>query len=785
MITHLELRHWRQIEKLDIDFGAGLNGIVGPNGKGKSNVLAAIRFLDTGDTGSEGNLESNITWGHDSCVLRGDFVVGNYEFSLKRTIVKGGKSTVQLKVKDGIAVNKSAEVSAELDKIYGANKTTRINNVYIQQGELSDILFAKPSSRYEEFQKTFSMENLAKAHEWLKAEVNTQQLTPDLEQILATAVTAFEETRTERDQLASQRTTLQQELDRLAPSEAILAQAVQALRSQESLAYARKQVKTCTEDLATATEQLATATTTEAASREELQRLNEPYNQTVKLVAALEAQANEYANGHVHRLALAELKGKQQHLAPRVTDEQRKAAADASLAAMFEVQRISALAANPPRLPDEQVAITSRDAAKARLQALPLGPADDQQILEWLAEHKAAEKHLALVDQGKCPTCGSVFTHDPRAIKARLMELNELIIVRRDQLSKSLVAQRKQLSDEITKLDSVIVEFATTAARVFGSMKETANQEFKRLSSELQSMDELIAQHTSVVQRIALAESSLAGRPVEAPDTSKLQAQKDFLAVFNQHQLAVDQLHMAVLIKSGKYDSARAALSAAQGSLASLGTGVEAPSDAVVEKAKADGILLAQARKSMGDLLQSIGVNQGVLGQRESDVTRLREKMTREFAMAKWIEQVKIARDALHVKALPALAMREFARVLNVRMEHYLNQWESPFRMWLDDTMAFQVEFANGGKCTAFDLSGGQAIVAAVSFRLSMSDTFASSVGMLVLDEPMAYLDVDNVRIFQMLLLKLKVTAVQNKLQILIVNHGDALTGFLDHVIQI
>ena len=45
IVTQLELTNFRSWEKLQLDFGAGLNVFVGPNGAGKTNIVEAIHFL--------------------------------------------------------------------------------------------------------------------------------------------------------------------------------------------------------------------------------------------------------------------------------------------------------------------------------------------------------------------------------------------------------------------------------------------------------------------------------------------------------------------------------------------------------------------------------------------------------------------------------------------------------------------------------------------------------------------------------------------------------------------
>ncbi len=44
-LEHLSLLNFKNINQTQLDFGAGINGLVGDNGAGKSNILDAIYFL--------------------------------------------------------------------------------------------------------------------------------------------------------------------------------------------------------------------------------------------------------------------------------------------------------------------------------------------------------------------------------------------------------------------------------------------------------------------------------------------------------------------------------------------------------------------------------------------------------------------------------------------------------------------------------------------------------------------------------------------------------------------
>ena len=57
-ITRLRLTNFRQHEATELEFGAGLTGIVGPNGAGKTTILEAIAWAMYGMPAARGSRDS-------------------------------------------------------------------------------------------------------------------------------------------------------------------------------------------------------------------------------------------------------------------------------------------------------------------------------------------------------------------------------------------------------------------------------------------------------------------------------------------------------------------------------------------------------------------------------------------------------------------------------------------------------------------------------------------------------------------------------------------------------
>lgn len=111
------------------------------------------------------------------------------------------------------------------------------------------------------------------------------------------------------------------------------------------------------------------------------------------------------------------------------------------------------------------------------------------------------------------------------------------------------------------------------------------------------------------------------------------------------------------------------------------------------------------------------------------------------------LKELEACRDILHREGLPRLVMRRFVNKINYEMTKYFKRYALPFVGYLSDSLDFVVDYGQGFKEKQVgSLSGGQQVALAIIFRFALVDVFASSMPMLVLDEPTAHLDEVNSR---------------------------------------
>ena len=128
---------------------------------------------------------------------------------------------------------------------------------------------------------------------------------------------------------------------------------------------------------------------------------------------------------------------------------------------------------------------------------------------------------------------------------------------------------------------------------------------------------------------------------------------------------------------------------------------------------------------------------------------------------------------------------------LNADVNKFLGNFTAPFVVEpMREGVGFKVRFTDGRPMPpelpdAATLSGGQKVQLAVAFRLATYCTFASKLGLLVLDEPTAYLDDANIECFGELLVKVAKIAQNMGIQILIATHDKIVLNYSSNVISL
>jgi exonuclease SbcC len=140
-------------------------------------------------------------------------------------------------------------------------------------------------------------------------------------------------------------------------------------------------------------------------------------------------------------------------------------------------------------------------------------------------------------------------------------------------------------------------------------------------------------------------------------------------------------------------------------------------------------------------------------------------------------------REVLHRDNLPKIVMQRMLSGLNAYLEYYLSKFDTTFAARLDNDFNFLALFGKH-EIEARRLSGGQKVALVIAFRFALSEYFAKTVPLLVLDEPTAWLDEANIgRMVEVL--QMARTFTEKGVFVLVSTHEPALTAAMSRIVRL
>ena len=152
-LKKLKLENYRQHRKICIDFPhAGLFGLIGENGSGKSNILSAIRLLLVGSIDEP--LSSCLQWGSREGRAELEILLEDGGIAkISRTFTSSGEMFFM--DLDGEKFKLTSKAYDRLHSRMNSSPDMLDKLVIATQGELGAFLFQTPAKRTEAFQRLF------------------------------------------------------------------------------------------------------------------------------------------------------------------------------------------------------------------------------------------------------------------------------------------------------------------------------------------------------------------------------------------------------------------------------------------------------------------------------------------------------------------------------------------------------------------------------------------------------------------------------------------------------
>lgn len=192
------------------------------------------------------------------------------------------------------------------------------------------------------------------------------------------------------------------------------------------------------------------------------------------------------------------------------------------------------------------------------------------------------------------------------------------------------------------------------------------------------------------------------------------------------------------------------------------------------------------------NLLREQSENNGSIREAERQLEEAKRKLAEQEERAansgkikQWFASCDRAVAWLKKEGLPRLVHRSILRQLTSLINTELSQYDNSFAIEVNDDLTFTAIFADGRRINSRALSGGQKTMLALSFLSAINRTFLQDIGIMVWDEPTDGLDPVNTETLYSILEQKKKLLHQRGQQLVIITFDEGMIPVFDAVCRI
>jgi exonuclease SbcC len=184
ILNKVKLNDFISHKSTELDLGYGINVVIGPNGSGKTSVLDAISFALFNDYSSRGKKENLINSKASKCRTAVEFTEGGIKYAVEWSMernksARGGLYRLQDGNRAMLAQGGGNAIVPEVEKILGIDKSMFVQSIYVRQGEIEDLVTAKPADRKALVSKLLGVEDLQRAWENIRLVIDEYEGSSD------------------------------------------------------------------------------------------------------------------------------------------------------------------------------------------------------------------------------------------------------------------------------------------------------------------------------------------------------------------------------------------------------------------------------------------------------------------------------------------------------------------------------------------------------------------------------------------------------------------------------
>jgi DNA repair exonuclease SbcCD ATPase subunit len=229
----------------------------------------------------------------------------------------------------------------------------------------------------------------------------------------------------------------------------------------------------------------------------------------------------------------------------------------------------------------------------------------------------------------------------------------------------------------------------------------------------------------------------------------------------------------------GRRDATTAAIEEARKTLKECTVGPE-----TLEKTNKRLAADKEAREAIAAADARIEELEGFVQNKQDELERVKLRLQRSEKARHWVRLLEEVRDqVMHRDKLPFVVHKNYLLDMVDEINDVLANFRAPFHVTVSEDVGFTAHFVNGTVMPAPGLSGGQKVVLALAFRLTVNSLFAPQLGTMVLDEPTDGLDAENRQMAAEFFVELGAMARERNLQVVVITHDEDLEKIFDQKI--
>lgn len=727
IVTGLALKNFCQHRELDVKLGGTLVGLIGRNGTGKSNFLKAIQFGFTGEVPGK-NKDDLISWGAAAGSMRMLFTHDGKNGEIYRELHTNKAHLIYA----GEQITGITKVNAEMAARFGVDNDIWKQAVFVRQEELHTILFTQPAQRRQSWQKLCGLgcanlvyDRMGKLLTGLKPMTDFTPLIESTQKLMAENTAKLEEANQAILQLQQSPASSVDGIDKQIKM-------LQAVVSAEQLCAVRNENWLG----AVAEEQRQTLACNELCAR----LPNDPEAFARKLTADADNCQKQISQVEQYQRLTSELLNRQAQL-------------------MNLKDTIDRLKANPPLpLKEEEV----KPFLTACLQTIGQLNGELEAVSKLLTAISSIGANTATV----CPLC-----QQPIANATTL--IGSLSARQADGMSKlrAINADYSKVSLEYDARRKAADNYGRQLEQMARSL-EVASNDITRVSAELSAIGSPQADR----QALVIAHSELRGQYT------------NLLQLTTQASTAKSVLQRLKELTLQRMEELSAAKNSRNAIVCDVLT-VAAANDRLTQLS-ADLTVARKQQQELAAAESSVKAYQELLSRAQTAMAEIEQRRKAQAEYEKVVKTLTTAREWFHHTNGPHVVIKSALDDLTAGTQDFLRRFEAEFSISPDYEAACFRYFYNDGRpvsegfAPVTELSGGQKVMLAVSFRLATYCMFAARLGLLTLDEPTIWLDAENVDSFCRMLGKVREIAAKMNLQILISTHEPGVANQVDSCVS-